>query len=297
MKIIYPGYGKFFFELYPLWKRLCAFTVPTLFAMVMFIVGMGKYEIACLYKTYGEAKDCSLNYTVFNIYSSSTPLGQLLGAEVRNETGRKGATYNYIILKTNTGFIQPTKTRVGAFSKVSETARAVNNYIQSSLSNTLQLHFFHNNIKYFMILLGMISAYGGLYMLLLASNITIDFNKANGSLFVKQSNAFSRKEASFHLANEDKISIERKEYGVWDKIFFSLISSERNNKTSNPVKQNTFVAEQNNKGFYYCLSVTKKNGDIFPITDYFTNEFNEIRKMSQLMNSVITPPLYREGCE
>lgn len=291
MKIVYPGYGQFFFELYPLWKRLLGSMLLFLCVVTIASTFVGQLSISCSEKMNNIAKSCVLHHRIFNIYHSRTPLGQLYSAQVKMYFSNKNPLYN-VILKTNQQDINLTEIRSAMHSKSQLTADAINKYIQSSTEKTFEVPFFISALDYLLIMFGIIFFLLGFYTLFLTRNITIHFNKKiSNNITVKNYNAFSKNVTEIPIAKGDKILLQEKIYndGPLAKLFYSFLFAQDTSAKNSPgiPPPGDFVKAKSER-IGYRLAIIQTTGESLPLTDYLGCGFGELNKIANQMNNIIS---------
>lgn len=94
---------------------------------------MKEYTIVCNKKLYNHANQCTLESDIFNVYHTSTNLGELQQAVVVSGRSSKGGTIYYVVLKTSNGLINLTGGSSSGRSDKDAAADAINSYISKSL--------------------------------------------------------------------------------------------------------------------------------------------------------------------
>ncbi|KGP62677.1 hypothetical protein EP47_02500 [Legionella norrlandica] len=172
----------------------------------VFTVGilMLEYSIVCKEKQYNLARQCILKSNIFNLYHSSTPLGELKQAVVRSGRTSKGGTTYYVDLLTDQGSVNLTGGSSSGRSEKDAAANSINNYISNSLET--QFKVIYPNSWWLYALVGVFALAG--IALLSLSSATIDFDKVFKTIVIKRKGLFKTSETKLLFSDVDKIIIQ-----------------------------------------------------------------------------------------
>ncbi|HHL3492542.1 TPA: hypothetical protein ACQ53F_001375 [Legionella pneumophila] len=182
-----------------------------LFAVLFLIAGaftiavlMMKYTIDCKEKQHHLARGCVLHSNVYNLYHSSTDLGDLKAAVVKSSRSSKGNTLYYIDLLTDKGSVNLTGSSSSGRSDKDIVANRINNYISNSLETTFKVSY---PASWWMYGLSGVFLVVGVFLLTVRGAI-IDFDRILKTIVIKRKGLFKTEETKLSFSDVDKMIVE-----------------------------------------------------------------------------------------
>lgn len=125
-------------SMWPIYLFAVLFLVASLFTILILMM---EYTLVCKNKEYHLAKECVLQSNIYDLYHSSTDLGDLKAAVVKSSRSSKGNTLYYIDLLTDKGSVNLTGSSSSGRSDKDIVANRINNYISNSLETTFKVSY------------------------------------------------------------------------------------------------------------------------------------------------------------
>ncbi|HAU1151980.1 TPA: hypothetical protein JBI12_08525 [Legionella pneumophila] len=165
---------------------------------------MMKYTIDCKEKQHHLARGCVLHSNVYNLYHSSTDLGDLKAAVVKSSRSSKGNTLYYVDLLTDKGSVNLTGSSSSGRSDKDIAANSINNYISNSLETTFKVSYSASWWMYglsgFFLVIGV--------LLLTIRGAVVDFDRILKTIAIKRKGLFKTEETKLSFSDVDKIIVE-----------------------------------------------------------------------------------------
>ncbi|TAL59857.1 MAG: hypothetical protein EPN84_10475 [Legionella sp.] len=163
---------------------------------------MQEYTIVCKEKQANRAGQCTLETNIFNLYHTSTNLGELELAAVLSKPS-KGNTVYFVVLKTSSGLINLTGGSSSGRSEKDTAAEGINSYITQSLETTYKVPYPTPWWYYAFVALFPLIGFG----LLAVKGEVIVFDGTQRTVISTKKGLFGGGEAKLSFADIDKIII------------------------------------------------------------------------------------------
>ncbi|HEM0309593.1 TPA: hypothetical protein U0T04_000481 [Legionella pneumophila] len=177
------------------------FLVASLFTMLILMM---EYTLVCKNKQYHLAKECVLHSRIYNLYHSSTELGDLKAAVVKSSRSSKGNTLYYVDLLTAQGPVNLTGSSSSGRDDKEIAANSINNYISNSLETTFKVSYpapwWMYGLSVFFLLVGA--------LLLTVRGAITDFDRILKTIVIKRKGLFKTEETKLSFSDVDKIIVE-----------------------------------------------------------------------------------------
>lgn len=253
-----------------------------------------QYEINCFDKKLGIANQCYLKEKFLNINYSTRSLGQIRQATIKRNYRGKTVQYNLVLNTANGEDIELNHRGIPVYSLAKKIEYETNNYILAGRQDYFVIPFTYT-FEYVFFFIAFISISFGTYSFIFTRNVTIFYRKIDNSLTIKQLDLIKKSTNYFHLEDQDKIGIMKEPYKSTIQFVYDTNEQERKKllrqteylKNSPYIKESFVDANVSQEKASYQLAIVHKNGEMVPITDIFTNEYNKIRKIAYLMNNNI----------
>lgn len=222
-------------------------------AIILTLSSLINYQIICKQKDLNQANNCFLHNSIFNIYHSNTPLGELKSAEVRSHSGGRNNNkiMYYLYFVTNNGTVRMTSSESTSSGNYYAAAQAINNYISTSRELSFIVPYNTDWSLYFVILPFLLC---GVWMLSF-KNANVIVDKSIQKVRITCKSLFSRRENNYPFSNIEKIIVEKQVYST-----------------------------TMNKKDYYRLALLLKNKEIIPFTTNFTSSFEVKETIAKQLN-------------
>ncbi|HAT6978881.1 TPA: hypothetical protein F8R96_03995 [Legionella pneumophila] len=188
-------------SMWPIYLFAVLFLVASLFTTLILMM---EYTLVCKNKQYHLAKECVLQSNVYNLYHSSTGLGDLKAAVVKSSRSSKGNTLYYIDLLTDKGSVNLTGSSSSGRSDKDIVANRINNYISNSLETTFKVSY---PASWWMYGLSGFFLVVGVFLLTVRGAI-IDFDRILKTIAIKRKGLFKTEETKLSFSDVDKIIVE-----------------------------------------------------------------------------------------
>ncbi|MBL7481523.1 hypothetical protein [Legionella bononiensis] len=165
---------------------------------------MLEYTIVCKEKQLNSAKSCALESSIFNVYHSTTELGQLKGAFVMSGRSSKGGAVYWVELVTDKGTVNLTGGSSSGRTNKDSAAQAINTYLSQSLDTHFKIPY---PTPWWVYLLAAIFPLLGI-ALLAVRGVNVDFDRLLKTIVIKRKGLFHTDEEKLSFTDVEQVIIQ-----------------------------------------------------------------------------------------
>ncbi|KTD44813.1 hypothetical protein [Legionella quateirensis] len=165
---------------------------------------MLEYTIVCKEKQLNSARSCTLESNIFNVYHSTTGLGQLKGAFVMSGRSSKGGTVYSVNLVTDKGTVNLTGGSSSGRTNKDSAAQAINNYVSQSLDTHFKIPY--PTPWWVYVLATFISLLG--IVLLAVRGVSVDFDRILKTIIIRRKGIFQTDEKKLSFSDVEQVIIQ-----------------------------------------------------------------------------------------
>lgn len=204
-------------SVWPIYLVAVLFLIVSVFTMAIVMI---EYTIVCKDKQQHLANECTLERSFYNLYRSSTYLGDLKQAVVKSSRSSKGNTVYYVDLLTNQDSVNLTGGSSSGQKDKEIAAQGINNYIHDSLETSFKVIYptpwWMYSLSGFFLLVGI--------LLLTFKSATIDLDNILKTIVIKRKGLFKTDETKLSFSDVDKIIIQESSGSRGTKTYRLAIS-------------------------------------------------------------------------